>query len=437
MYYLDRNESLSLNKMREFINDFTFSKLPRLKRLKNYYDGKQDILKKYYEDINKPCNKVVVNYCSGIVDNFNGYLTGNPVSYTSLDNIEDILDILKYNDCKEEDSEFMKNALIYGRSYEIVYIDEDTKIRFSSIDTQEGFPIYSNDLNKDILYFIRLYKVNPLANNEDYYIELYDNKSVRRYKCTNASNNFVFLEQFPHYFNDVPVVVFSLNRDEYGSFEKIMSMQDSYNKLISSAEDDFESFCDAYMLVKGMDIDDEEVSKMRKNRILLLDENGEVSYLTKDIKDTALNNMLDELNGKIHRVSNSPDFGDENFANASGISLKYKLIGFENTASNIETRFIKALQKRIELISNILYIKNSTIWRDINIVVSRNLPVDLAETVDIVTGLTGIVSNQTLLSQIPFVQDVDNELSLLDKEKKSTQQVEDVVLTEKVGDNIG
>ena len=417
MFFLDKNADLTITVLNKFIQYFMTSDLPRLNKLKNYYDGKQDILMKYYEDRNKPCNKIVVNYCSCIVDNFNGYLTGNPISYTSNEDIEDILKVLRYNDYKEEDSEFLKSALIFGKSYEIMYLDEDGEIRFNVLDTRQGFPIYSDDLNKDLLYFVRIFPVDNLDILKGYYVEVYSKDTVDRFDMNDAYSNLRFISSEQHYFHQVPVTVFSLNREEVGSFEKIMSMQDSYNKLISASEDDFESFCDAYMVIRGMDVDDDELSKMKQNRILLLDEEGDVSYLTKDIKDTALNNMLDELNGKIHRVSNSPDFGDESFANSSGISLKYKLIGFENTASNIETRLVKALQKRIELISEILYIKNSVVWRDINIVVSRNLPVDIAEIVETVNGLKGTVSNKTLLSQIPFIEDVDAELEKVGSEK--------------------
>ena len=416
MFFLDKNADLTTTILNKFIQNFMTSDLPRLNKLKNYYDGKQDILMKYYEDRNKPCNKIVVNYCSCIVDNFNGYLTGNPISYTSNEDIEDILKVLRYNDYKEEDSEFLKSALIFGKSYEIMYLDEDGEIRFNVLDTRQGFPIYSDDLNKDLLYFVRIFPVDNLDILKGYYVEVYSKDTVDRFDMNDAYSNLRFISSEQHYFHQVPVTVFSLNRDEVGSFEKIMSMQDSYNKLISASEDDFESFCDAYMVIRGMEVDDDELSKMKQNRILLLDEEGDVSYLTKDIKDTALNNMLDELNGKIHRVSNSPDFGDESFANSSGISLKYKLIGFENTASNIETRLVKALQKRIELISEILYIKNSVVWRDINIVVSRNLPVDIAEIVETVNGLKGTVSNKTLLSQIPFIEDVDAELEKVGSE---------------------
>lgn len=413
MFFLDKNTELSVETLTKFINVFVTTELPRLIKLKDYYDGKQAIMQKYNEDSSKPCNKIVVNYCSGIVDNFNGYLTGIPVTYKSTDDISDLRGVLRDNNYITEDSQFLKNALIFGKAYEIMYLDEDGNIRFNVLDTRQGFPVYSDDLDKKLIYFVRFYPKDTIDTLKGYYVEVYDKDTVKKYTMSDGYSNIQFVDEEQHYFRAVPLSVFSLNEDETSAYEKIMSMQDAYNKLLSSAEDDFEAFCDAYMVISGMTIDEEELIKMKTNRVLLVEEAGNVSYLTKDVNTTALDSMLDELNGKIHRVSNSPDFGDENFANASGISLKYKLIGFENTASAIATRFIKALNDRIRMIFQILYIKNSAAWRDVDIIVSRNLPIDIAEIVDTVTSLRGIVSDKTLIAQIPFITDVDEELNNL------------------------
>jgi hypothetical protein len=34
---------------------------------------------------------------------------------------------LNYNDVKNEDSEYLRNALIFGRAFEINYVDEEGK----------------------------------------------------------------------------------------------------------------------------------------------------------------------------------------------------------------------------------------------------------------------------------------------------------------------
>nr|DAU58718.1 MAG TPA: portal protein [Caudoviricetes sp.] len=63
-------------------------------------------------------------------------MTGQDITYTSPNDISAIVDILSYNDVRTEDSELLKQALIYGRSFEINYIDEDGKQRFKVLDTR-------------------------------------------------------------------------------------------------------------------------------------------------------------------------------------------------------------------------------------------------------------------------------------------------------------
>jgi hypothetical protein len=63
-------------------------------------------------------------------------LTGQDITYTSPNDISAIVDILSYNDVRTEDSELLKQALIYGRSFEINYVDEDGKQRFKVLDTR-------------------------------------------------------------------------------------------------------------------------------------------------------------------------------------------------------------------------------------------------------------------------------------------------------------
>ena len=74
-------------------------------------------------------------------------------------------------------------------------------------------------------------------------------------------------------------------------------------------------------------------------------------WLTKTINDTFIENMKNRLNADIHKFSFVPDMTDVNFAsNASGVAIKYKLIGLEQIRSRKERFFKKAIQRRIELI---------------------------------------------------------------------------------------
>ena len=382
-------------------------------------------MQKVATDIGKPCNRIVTNYCYNIVQNYLGYLTGIDITYSSPNDFDAIQDILNYNDVRTEDSEYLRNALIFGRAFEINYVDEDAIQRFKVLDSRECIPIYSNDLNNDLLYVIRYYVADTINNNQDeYYIEVYGNKFIRKYKSSNAFATLSLLEEQPNYYNQVPVTVFSLNADEESIFDKVMTLQDAYNKLLSSEVDDFESFCDAYLVLKGCMADADDLVAMKQNRVLMMDADAEASYLTKSVSDTQIENMLKNINDTIHKIANSPDFNDEKLMAQSGIAMRYKLVGFENVSSSIVANMTKALQKRIELICSILHLTGSdNTWRDVQIVFTRNLPENITDTAQVINQLRGIVSDKTLLSLLPFIKDVDAEYELIQQEKEANMDM--------------
>lgn len=362
-------------------------------------------------DSGKPNNKVMVNYCRNITDTYAGYIGGQPIRYDSDEDIEDILDVLNYNDCHNEDNEFLRQALIFGVAYEIGYIDADGKQRFKVLDSRECIPVYDDTLEQNLKYIIRFYKIDLQGNTDDYFVEVYDNLMVHRYKSTAGFSSFELIEETPHYFKQVPIAVFNLNTENENIFNQIITLQDAYNELVSSETDSFQSWADAYLIMKGVSATEEELTDAKNKRAFMIDSDADVAYLTKNVSDTQVENMLTNLDEQIYKISNAPNFSDEKFMTASGVSIRYKLVGFENISANIESQMRKALQKRIELIVEVDGMLNGeSLWRDINIVFTRNLPTDLTETASIVNQLRGLVSDETLLSLLEFVKDPQEEV---------------------------
>ena len=425
MFLLDKNRELTTELLSKIIQQFELKEKPMLNKYWNYYKGNQEITRKVATDIGKPCNRIVSNYCYNITQNYQGYIVGIPVSYSSEKDFSNIQDILNYNDVKNEDSELLRNALIFGRSFEINYIDEDGKQRFKVLDTRECIPVYDTTLNNDLLYIIRYYLVDNVEDSLDkYFVEVYGKQITRTYESSNRFSSFSLLEEKIHHYNQVPITVFSLNKEEESIFDKIITLQDAYNKLLSSEVDDFEAFCDAYLVLKGCIAEEEDIQTMKQNRVLVMENDASAEYLTKSVSDTQIENMLKNINDTIHKIANSPDFNDEKLLAQSGIAMRYKLVGFENVASSIVANMTKALQRRIELICEILTLTGGEeMWRDVNITFTRNLPVNTLEAVQIVNQLRGLVSDETLLSQIPFIRNATEELEKLKEQKEENMSM--------------
>ena len=424
MFYINKDTELTADLLQKLFNKFNMNFLPQLQKYDNYYKGKHVILNKVYNDPSKPCNRIVTNYCKIIVDTYSGYICGKPVTYTSNNNIDDVQEVINYNDDKSENISWCTNALIYGIAYELKWLDKSAQVRYSQVSPLQAFPIYDNTLDCELLYFVRWYTADNFNNNEEIYVEVYSAFDIKTYKTNSSFSSLELISEVPHYFKDVPVSVFWLNDARESIFHSIITLNDAYNELQSSEIDDFNAWVDAYLTLTGVDAEAEDIASMKENRVLVLPEGASANWLVKNASDTQIVNMLENIKKNIFKVTACPDMADETFLAQSGTALAYKLVGFENVASGIVARFIKAIQRRIELICNILNMKASeAIWRDININFVRNLPINLTETIQLINSLKGTVSDKTLLGQLPFITDVQAELEAVQAQKAANMEL--------------
>lgn len=409
----------------KIINSFMTHDIPIFQKRWNYYSGNQDILKRYTPDPSKPNNKIVNNFIKSIVDNYAGYAVGLPVAYSG-DNTEDILQVFKYNDVADEDSRLYKLGLIYGRGIEIAYVDSFGISRFTTLPPTEVIPVYDNTLENNLKYCIRCY-VDELYSddiNPTYIVEVYDSTNKTTYRCSSTFTAFELINIEPHYFKQVPFCIFDLNPEVRPACDNALTtLQDAYNSLISDAINDWDAFVDCYLVLKGCTADGDDLASMKQNRCILLDPDSDASFLTKSVQTTEIENLLITTENKIWELSGCVNFSDEKFGNASGIALRYKLLAMENNTSSMLNAFKKALQKRVELVCEILNLVSDSTWINVNIDFTRNLPIDLTENSNVVTQLKGIVSDETLLGLLPFVEDPKLELEKVKKQNEENMEL--------------
>ena len=420
MFYLNKDIELSADLLYKMINHFRMNVEPKLNRYKNYYDGMQAILNKSYNDPTKPCSRTVINYCKNIVDSYCGYIaTPSHITYRSNDDIEEIMEILKYNDFQAQDANLLLDALIYGVGAELMYMDEKGQTRFRSINPNTCFGVYDDSLTGDLMYFVRMYKLNDWDNSNTYKVDVYTDSTVQHYTMNGKNGQLLFIGEEQHYFSQCPANVFYMP-DEKSIFDCIVGLQDAANEILSAEIDDFSAFCDAYLVLEGVDADAEDIAAMKANRAIIVPEGAKAYYLTKSANDTQVENILKRIHDSIYRIAQCPDFSSESFVGgvSSGIAIKYRLTGMETRAGKIEAEMKKALQRRIEIICGIASLKiGEEVFRDIEIDFKRNIPEDLTATIAMINSLKGTVSDATLLSQLDFVADVDAELEAIQEQK--------------------
>lgn len=428
MFCISKDTELTVSLLEKMINRFNLNRKPYLEKMKKYYDGAQAILQKTYINEDKAHSRVVTNYCKNITDSYCGYMAApGCISYSSDEDITDIMEILKYNDYQDEDSDFLLDALIYGTAAELMYTDESAKVRFRLINPTSCFGVYDDSLTNDLLYFVRWYKASEWDESDLYNVDVYDNAYIRHYTMNGANAGFLTLvSEEPHYFGQCPANIFNL-QDEKSVFDCILSLQDAANEIMSAEIDDFSAFCDAYLVLTNVNVQSKaDAEKIKAGSMLMLPEGATASFLTKNASDTQVENILQRIHNSIYRIAACPDFSSESFVGgvSSGIAIRYRLTGMETRAAAITADMKKALQRRIEVICGIASLKlGEEVFRDIQISFKRNVPEDENSYIEVVKNLQGVVSDKALLGQIPFIQDVNAEMEAIQKQKQSNVNI--------------
>lgn len=344
---------------------------------------------------------------------------GIPIKYTAPDEaatmLEEYQDFTNYNDEQDENVLLAREASIKGTGYELMYLDAETQLRIAMLKPENTIVVYDNTVESKMLFAIRYWNVSEKKIKA----ELFTAQQVITYEIDITKKSGSETSKVAHVFGDVPIIEYPNNEERMGDFERVLTEINAYDKAQSDTADDFDYFTDAFLVIKNLSgTTGDQIEEMKKKRVLLIDGNGDVMWLTKTIQDTAVENFKTRLDNDIHKFSMTPKLTDEAFAgNLSGVALQFKLWGLEQLAAQKERKFKKAIQRRIELFCNYAEVRGRDFdWRDIDMVFTRNMPTNISDIIDQAVKLKGIVSDQTVLSMLPMVDDPAAEMQKIQDE---------------------
>lgn len=405
--------------------------IPRMNKLEAYYLGNHPILTRNLDgDKGLPNNKLVANHAKYITDIAVGYVSGDPVKYDGK-GIDDILDVYRKGDIVSHDSELAKELSVFGEGREIYYMtsDESPYPKATSIDPRATFLVVDDTVEYKSLFGCHYYERRDMDNKTiGYYVNVYTENHITRYLVKDLNSDaYEQLGQEQHYFGGVPLVEFWNNEERQGDFEQQISLIDAYNTLMSDRVNDKEQLVDAILLLKGASLGDTEeeagrtIRLLKQYKVLELpgDNTADANWLIKNLNEADVEILRNNIREDIHQFAMVPNLTDENFAaNASGVAMKYKLLGLEQLAKIKERYFVQGLRERIKLFANVLRVKGRAVdVSGVQITMTRNLPANDLETAGMIAQLNGKVSDETLISQLSFVDDASAEVKHVEKQK--------------------
>ena len=395
----------------------------KYRKLERYYVGDHDILHSERTDKTGGDNRIVNNMARYITDTATGYFLGQPVVYSSENEeyLQTIQDIFDYNDEQDHNTELGKQCSIKGDCFEMVYLDEDGRIRLGLVFPENLILFYETESEfTSPLAAIRMVRGMDKNGNILLRVEFWTWTQVIYLQSFNGGVLEVTGWK-EHYWNDVPFCEYVNNRERIGDFEGVLSEIDAYNRVQSNTANYFQYNDDAILKVTRLgDVDSKDIAQMKRERAVILEDGGDVGWILKTVDDTALENYKNRLREDIHLGANVPNMTDEAFGgNLSGVAVSYKLWGLEQICAIKERKFKRALQRRIELITHVLNLLGHNYdYRDLDMQFRRNKPQNILEQSQIIGNLSSMLSKETLLQLLPFVDNPKEELEKLEEEKQ-------------------
>lgn len=423
LFRMSANEEITKEDLHSFIAANIHISTHRYAELKNAYLNRYEIFRLPQKPKYKPDNRLSVNFAKYITDTFNGFFIGIPVkTQCDDDRVAGYAALVdSYNNQDDQNAELAKLCSIYGRAYELYYVNSENMICITYLPPTQAFMIYDDSVHTNPKYFVRYY----FDADKEMHGSISDSSRVWYFSLEGGLLKYEDEEGELHGFDGVPAVEFYENEERIGLYEGALSMMNEYNKALSEKANDIDYFADAYMKILGPDMKNRDVANIRDNRIINIPTvdgmNGDADFLAKPNADTSQENLLNRLERQIFVTCMVANINDENFDAASGLAMRYRLTIMSDLAKTKQRKFTAGFNKRYRLIfSNPVSKMAKDDWMKLRFQFTLNYPVNLTEEADVASKLKGITSDETLLSVLSIVDDVKAEIERKQKENDMT-----------------
>lgn len=415
-----------------------------------YYVGAHDILHRkrtaigengeLIEVTNLANNKLVHAFVRKLVDQKVGYLLGKPLSIQTEN--EQYLDLLN-NVFDKSFLRLLKNlgkeAVNKGKAWLHIYYDEEGQLSFKKIPSEEIVPLWRDADHTDLDAVIRVYEIEAYEGTEKKTItkvEFWDTSGVRRYvldtgdlipdvEAGETSSHFTVVQgdqEQPLNWERVPFVCFKYNDEELPLVRTIKSLVDEYDKRTSDHANNLEDLPNSIYVLKNYD--GQDLGEFRRNmatfRAVKVTDEGGVETLNIDIDTEATEKHLDRLRKDIYEFGRGVDTQSERFGNSpSGIALKFLYADLDMDANILETEFQASLEQLMWFVN--VHLANTGAGdftnEPVEFIFNRDILINENDAITNIRNSVGILSEETLVAQHPWVTDVQEELDRIQKQR--------------------
>lgn len=422
----------------------------------DYYQGKQDIRFKRRTAIgengkltvldNLPNNKIVDNQYKKMVDQKTQYLVGQPFLIQSEN--QQFVDALKPYLQTKKFFKFLKavakDSVNCGIGWVYPHYNEDGEYVITRFKPHEIIPMWSDAEHTILDCAIRIYEVIVYEGIEEkvahkveifnpdgiYYFELKDENLIAEDPFYQPYFTVIGEDGTAHGFNwdKIPLIPFRCNEEELPLITRCKSMQDGLNKIESQWQDQMEEDPRNTIMVL-VNYDGQNLGEFRQNlaqygavKVRSMDGNhGDVKTLQIQVNAENYKAIIEQFKKAIIENCMGYDAKDDRVgSNANEMNLKSMYSDIELDANAMETEFQAAFEELIWFLN--CHLVNTHVGdfenEEYDIIFNRDIMISEADVINNIKNSVGILSDETLVAQHPWVDDPDEEMKRLKKQKE-------------------
>ncbi len=416
-----------------------------------YYIGQHDILSRKREAIgsngdkieltNLPNNRIVDNQYKLRVDQKNSYLLGKPITFNTLNKQYAVILTKTFNRsfCRTLKN-IGEDSLNGGKGWLYIYYNENGEFSFKRFRPYEVKANWKDDEHTILNYAIRLYTVIEFDRGNAVFVdkvEIYKDTGIDYYILTNGGRlkptepyhtDYFTLNGESYNWNRIPLIPFKFNSKELPLITRVKSLQDALNTIVSTFQNNMEEDVHNTILVL-LNYGGENLGEFRKN----LAQYGAVKLETVDGIQGDLKTLQIEVNANNYKaiiellkkaiIENAMgyDAKDDRLSGAPNqLNIKSMYSDIDLEASITETEYQAAFEEVLWFLNMHLINTNQGDFtkEKVEVIFNRDMLINESEIVDEVNKLDGVISKETRISMLPFINDVQAELDKIKKENE-------------------
>lgn len=434
------------------INDFMTS-MKRIQMLdgERYFDGRHDILSRQRTVIgqngdlevvqNLPNNRIVDNQYKKMVVQKSNYLLGQPFTVRSTNEAyEKVLKQFLNKKFMRTLKAVGEDALNCGIGWLFPMYDDKGQFVFKRFKPWEIIPGWKDAEHTELEYFIRIYEVVGYVGNTKkilHKVEVYDEGGVSYFELTDGGNLLPDGDDHVPYFSiedqgfnwtKIPLIPFKYNNKEIPLIRMVKSLQDGLNLIESNFQNQMEEDTRNTILVL-VNYDGENLGDFRRNlatygavKVRTVDgAGGDVRTLQVEVNSENYKTIIELFKKAIIENAMGYDAKDDRMSgNPNQMNIQSMYSDIDLDANGMETEFQASFEELLWFINCHLFNIGMGDFEgeDVEIIFNRDMMLNEGEVIENITKSNGILSDETLIANHPWVDDVQAELDRLEEQKQ-------------------